>query len=478
MRFNLRHIVPIALLSLVGCGAETSESEELSATAEEVGQAQSMLQASDCSSCLAGTEGARFISGFERERVQGDIYHYSIRLQVGRSAHDIITLHRVVKERLAWWPVRAPESIFMVHGDAWNFQGAFMASTLTATVNKKQSIAVYLADQGVDVWGIDQRWTHVPEGTQDFSFMAGWNLGTHAQDVGTGLTVARAVRALTGSGAGKMNLLGWSRGATVSYAYMSAETQLPQGLRNVSGFIPVDMVLKFGPEGEQQRQWACVRAAVGDLVLQSGRVEGNLGGPGAGVTIQQVGQAAITYPDFPAQVPGVELPPMTYRELGRTVGAATFSLLTNEEFGIQPSVPYYHFSAGEFSTTTGLPTELKHLESDRQFFDFLASARPYQSFMEQVESDRMMCGDTSLPYDDHLSQVKVPVLYVGAAGGFGSYGVHSAKQLGSKDVSVLLVKKYQSDEYRLLDYGHADLFLASGAEQDVWAPILKWMKKH
>ena len=305
MRFNLRHIVPIALLSLVGCGAESPDSEALPAAAEEVGQEQSMLQASDCPSCLVGTQGARFVSGFERERVVDDIYHYRIRLQVGATANDIITLHRVVREKADWRPVRAPESVFMVHGDAWNFQSAFMASTQTEAVQKDHSIAVYLAKQGVDVWGVDLRWTHTPLETQDFSFMQGWNLGTHAQDVGTGLTVARAVRALTGSGGKKMNLLGWSRGATVSYAYMSAETQLPPGKRHVSGFIPVDIVLKFGPEGEQQRQWACVRAAVGGMVLQSGRVEGNLSGPGAGMALMQVGQAATYFPDAPAQVPGV-----------------------------------------------------------------------------------------------------------------------------------------------------------------------------
>ncbi|HYO70116.1 MAG TPA: hypothetical protein VEU33_28970 [Archangium sp.] len=475
MRFNLRHIVPIALLLLAGCGVETPVSETLPVAAEELGQEQSMLQASECPSCLVGTEGARFVSGFEREHVVEDVYHYRIRLQVGATAHDVITLHRVVREKGAWRPVRAPDSVFMVHGDAWNFQAAFMSSTLSAAVEDKKSIAVYLARKGVDVWGIDLRWTHVPEGTADFSFMKGWNLGTHAQDVGTGLTVARAVRTLTGSGHQKMNLLGWSRGAAVAYAYMNAETQRPQGQRHVSGFIPVDMVMKFGPEAEPQRQWACVRAAVGDLVLRSGRYEGNLLGPGAGVAILYVGQQARNNPDAPAQIPGIELPPITFRQLGVLVGAATFALLTNEAYGIQPSVPFYHFSqAAGFAG--GLPTALENV-NEPAFFDFLSTARPFQSFTELVESDRMQCGDESLPYDDHLAQVKVPVLYVGAAGGFGSYGVASTKRLGSKDVSVHLVQKLP-DAYRVADYGHADLFLASDAETAVWEPIYQWMKKH
>ena len=72
----------------------------------------------------------------------------------------------------------------------------------------------------------------------------------------------------------------------------------------------------------------------------------------------------------------------------------------------------------------------------------------------------------------------MPVLYVGAGGGFGSYGVYSARQLGSKDVSVHLVQRQAEAANRIADYGHADLFLASDAETAVWEPIYKWMKKH
>ncbi|WNG33108.1 hypothetical protein F0U61_05365 [Archangium violaceum] len=479
MRFNLRHIVPFALLSLMGCGAETPvDQEQQPVVAEELGQTQSMLRVSLNPSSLGGTEGTRFLSDFVREQVTGDIAHYSIRLQVGpNAARDVVTLHRVVKEKFPWVPKKSRESLFMVHGDAWDFRGAFMTSTLTKAVAADHSIAVYLAERGVDVWGIDLRWTQVPLETQDFSFMKEWNLGTHAQDVGVGMTVARAVRALTGSGDDKMNLLGWSRGAVVSYAYMNAETQLPSFLRNVSGFIPVDMVMKFGPEAEQQRQWACTRAAVGEMILQGGRYEGNLSGNGAGVLIMQVGMAAGAWPNAVAQVPGIELPPQTtYGQLGVAVGAATHTFLSNAAAGIQPVVPGYHFAAGSFDPNNSL-TGLQYVGS-QQFFDFLSAAHPYQSFTEVVESEQLQCGVKDLPYDDHLSKVKVPVLYVGAAGGFGAYGEYVVKNLlGSKDVTIHQVQRLP-DAYRAADYGHADLFLASDAEKTVWAPIYEWMKKH
>jgi hypothetical protein len=475
MRIQLRHIVPFALLWLVGCGAETPVAEALpaEAQAEQRVQEQELLQLAGARGYLGGMVGARTTGGVERRHVVGNIYHYSVRLQVGPNvAQDVITLHRVVKERAAWAPVRAPESVMMVHGDAWDFTGAFMASTLTQAVPVEHSLAIFLAQRDVDVWGVDLRWTHVPQETQDFSFMKAWNLGTHAQDVGKALAVARQVRRVTGSGEGKMNLLGWSRGALVSYAWMNAETQLAEAQRHVGGFIPVDQVLRFGPEGDTQRQWACVRAGLSKLQREAGRFEGNLMGPGAGMALLQLGQAAVAFPDVIAAPP---MPPLPYRQLGITVGAATFSFLANPQYGVEPMVPAYHFTAGQFGAD-GLPVGLRYVQ-ERQFFDFLRAAHPYQSFTEMVESEQLLCGDESLPYDDHLAQVKVPVLYVGAAGGYGAYGVHSTTLLGSQDVTVHLVQRLPA-EWRVADYGHADLFLASDAATAVWAPIHAWMLSH
>ncbi|ATB30617.1 hypothetical protein [Melittangium boletus] len=469
MRFNLRHILPLALMTF-GCGAETSFSEAPVEAAEIGVHQQSMLQVTACADCLSSTPGARFLTGFDREWIKGDVYHYSLRLQVGPGAHDVVVLHRVVREWLPWFPVPSSDAAFLVHGDAWDFRGAFMSSTLTSD-SKDDSVAVYLAGKGVDVWGIDLRWTQVPAATQDFTFMKNWNLGTHAQDVGSGLSVARSMRLLTGSGGAPMHLLGWSRGAQVGYAYMNTEARLPKPQRNVSGFIPVDMAVKFGPEAAQQREWACTRAQMGEQFLAQGRYEGSLSGPGAGVTIMSVGEAAIAMPDVTAPAP---LPALPFRDLGRAVGAATFSFLTDAANNVNPSVPFYHFAAGSFDASGSL-TGLRYV-GDRRFFDFLSSAHPYQSFTEMVEGDQLLCGKKNLPYDDFLKDVKVPVLYVGAEGGFGAYGVYAAKNLlGSQDVTALLVK---NESGRPAEFGHADLWLADDAAKRVWEPIYNWMKRH
>ncbi|HYO70392.1 MAG TPA: hypothetical protein VEU33_30365, partial [Archangium sp.] len=194
----------------------------------------------------------------ERRQLLDDIFEYTYRVKVGSGAYDSITLHRVVREGGPWSPVRTQKSMFLVHGDALGFRGAFLSSAASPAVSPDQSIAVFLAKQGVDVWGLDLRWVNVPAGTMDFSFMKGWNLGLHARDVGLGLGLARGWRAYTGNGAGRMALLGWSRGATISYAYLNGETQQPPDKRHVSGFIPVDMAYAFAPGATQERQASCV----------------------------------------------------------------------------------------------------------------------------------------------------------------------------------------------------------------------------
>ncbi|OJT24955.1 hypothetical protein BO221_11225 [Archangium sp. Cb G35] len=400
------------------------------------------------------------LSNVERRQLVDDIYEYSYRVRVGPGAYDLITLHRVVREHGQWSPVRTQKSMFLVHGDALGFRGAFLSSAASPAVPTSQSIAVFLARRGVDVWGIDLRWVHVPSGTTDFSFMKGWNLGMHAKDVGIGLGLARGWRSFTGNGNGRMVLLGWSRGATISYAYLNGETQQPLDKRHVSGFIPVDMAYTFAPGATQERQAACQTHAALAQVQASGQYEGGM----LGLTMQGIAGLAIHQPAAPSSL----LPGSTNRQVALLFGAATHAFQT------PPVIPNYHWTGGQFSAE-GLPTGLSWTAAPF-FFDTLAQASPYQSIGEQVDTFAMWCGAPAVPYDDHLAWVRVPVLYVGAAGGMGGYGLHSLSLLGSTDVSSLVVQRFP-DMYRAVDYGHADLFLAADAQNAVWTPILDWVQR-
>jgi pimeloyl-ACP methyl ester carboxylesterase len=289
--------------------------------------------------------------GFAQETMAGDIAHFTFSLQVGSGAHDVIRLHRVVRESNG---ILLPtnKTIFMVHGDVWDFTAAFLGGTLSDAdgVPDAQSIAVFLAANNVDVWGIDMRWTQVPPDTTDFTFMADWGLLRLASDVGIGLATARNIRTLTGAGVGKLHLLGWSGGGFIAWVYANLETQLPSGLRHMKGLIPVDIYFKLAPAAENQRQDACTRQDTLQELFDSGMFHNDTGN-----LVATVGQLALTDPNGASAI----IPGLTNAQAGLLVGTSTFVLAA------PPPVPFYHFTVGAFGPM-GLPTGLRF--TDEAFF--------------------------------------------------------------------------------------------------------------
>ncbi|NOK20024.1 hypothetical protein [Corallococcus carmarthensis] len=412
-------------------------------------------------------------SSVKRESLAGGLAHYTWKVRVGTGKYDAVTVHRVVREARPWIPARSSRAVFMVHGDLWGFVPAFLTNTCVSTMPEDRSVAAFLASRDVDVWGLDLRWVGVPEEEKDFQFMADWSLQTHVKDVGTGLALADVVRRLSGNGGDdRMFLLGWSRGATIGYAYLDGESQRPRAQRRVDGFVPMDMPVRFGPDAAQQRKWACERYKVLKADRVKGRTEGGLLGPAPGIPVRQIGWLADQYPNSASQLPvGLAgLPKPTNRQAAVIAAGDTAALLKP----LQPITPGYHL-AGSIPDTSGLPDKTA-FTPEPTLFDYFQLAVPYQSLNEVVETEAQLCG-LDVPYDDHLQDVKVPVLYIGAAGGVGRYGEYSTRLLGSTDVTHLIVRGRPEAE-RALDFGHADLFLARDARVRVWQPLFQWLQAH
>jgi hypothetical protein len=47
---------------------------------------------------------------------------------------------------------------------------------------RDRAIAIYLAKNDIDVWGMDYRWALVPEDTTDFRFMKKWGTLRDVED--------------------------------------------------------------------------------------------------------------------------------------------------------------------------------------------------------------------------------------------------------------------------------------------------------
>lgn len=392
-----------------------------------------------------------------RRVIVDDVVEYSLVVPVGPGEYDRIGIHRVVREGANGRALRAEDAVFMVHGDVWGFGAAFMA-------DGERSLPVHLAQGGVDVWGIDLGWTLVPADEQDFAFMEDWSLGRDIRDVAVGLEVARLVRGVTGNGLRPMTLLGWSRGGQIGYGYLSAATGLPPVFRPVDSYIPVDIMVKT--DVPELASAACQRVPALQAMIDQGTYENN-----SGVLLGTLGALALTDPDGTSPV----VPFLDNYQAALFAGAATFGFFPP---GLSV-VPFYHFTGGTFSEVGGqlVPEDLTFTD-EGLLLRFLTGASPYQSNLELLEGEGLICDQVDLPYDDHLSEIDVPVLYVGAAGGFGEYGVYTTTLLASDDVTVLVPRAFASEEDRLFDRGHADIFLADDAATLYWEPILDWIVEH
>jgi hypothetical protein len=97
--------------------------------------------------------------------------------------------------------------------------------------------------------------------------------------------------------------------------------------------------------------------------------------------------------------------------------------------------------------------------------------------LADIDQERVTCYDVVAPFDDHLAEVTLPILYVGAAGGWGERAYYAVNLTGSTDITKSIVQLHPDSEPEL-DFGHADLFTATNAETLVWQPILNWLVTH
>lgn len=379
-------------------------------------------------------------------RLVDDIFETVYSIKTGNGPYDRIQVHRVVRE-MRGRPLETDKALMLLHGDVWGFNGAFLGAG-----SPPASLPVFLARRGGDVWGIDLAWTLVPKETTDFGFMKTWDLQHDIDDAGRAIELAQQLR----RGHSPMVLLGWSRGGWVGYGLLNQESQLPHARRRVSGFIAVDTFYKSNDPGA--RNYSCGGASYFDGQIAAGNyVNAN--------TLEQFGVLAETNPA------GISpfFPPATNYQASLMLGAVPFPSFT----------PHYHFVGGIFpqDDTSQIPTGLNYTDVPR-FNAFLKAAGPYQAAPMLGDSFHVTCATgPSGRYDDHLGDIKVPVFYVGAAGGFGTAGLHTLTLLGSRDRESLIVRLRPRGQEGL-EFAHLDLFYGRDAPFLVWSKIDRWLESH
>jgi len=280
-------------------------------------------------------------------------------------------------------------------------------------------------------------------------------------DIERALSFARRVRTQTGSDGGRLALLGWSRGGWLGFGLLNQESQQSCGNRQVKAFVPVDTYYKTNSPSSQKVN--CSYEAYENQLFTSGVYGENL------QFVKSYGRQAIRDPYDTSSLLGS---PYTNLTASLTFGAAIY------QFGSEDS-PYFHYVGGTFPNGDfqAIPNGLSY-SNVGDWNDFVFGPSPYEAVLMREEAFAITCGDDpNLPFDKHLNDINVPVFYVGAGGGIGSYGLYTLSLLGSTDVSNLIVSFYPPDQ-QAFDFGHVDLFYAEDAQKLLWGDILQWLRKH
>ena len=385
-----------------------------------------------------------------RQPIKGNIVHYSFQVQTGPGRYDVIGVHRVVKEVRPNQPIDTHKQIFLQHGDWKNFPTMFMPGRFAPSQPDDFGFAIYLAENDVDVWGIDQAWSIVPDDVSDFGFMADWGLQRHIDDLGYALSIARFIRLFTGSGYDQMILLGYSSGVLTGYSLLSQETTLRPFMRNVSAFIPVDVpyktdlqVLKDTFTAEFNRTKAMLdNGEYGDLI-----------------PLKLLADWARTDPDGDSPI-----------FAGMTNMQTALYMAAGPIFGPIPT----HYFGGIWEND--MPVDLRYVTID-ECFDFMAASPMWEATKFINDYCKILAELEDVPWDDHLGRIKVPILNVSAGGGFYEMTYYTTSLLGSSDITHLMPQLLSADE-ALFDFAHIDIFISQQAQNLIWEPMLRWIEAH
>ncbi len=391
----------------------------------------------------------------KREELGDGIAHYSFEVDVSDEPFDRVMIHRVVKERKPYEPLRTKGNVFMVHAAIQDFDDIYLRVG-AEEINEQTSSPFFLASKKMDVWAIDLAWTLLPLETEDFAFMEGWGMERDVEHTMAGMRVARLIRGMTGQGYDRMNLLGYCCTANLVYAAAGMETQMEPVLRNISGIVPVEGFMKYEPvaENEQWRQNSCTAAAGLKAALEGGTFNFT-----DGIGMMYMANLALTAPDDPSAIPPFDGMGVTNYQAFMIAG---FSPPEN------PDTPFWHYFGGTM--------EEGFLYSDPDRFVRLGvNLNPHMPLLHLYDACACACNEEDVGIDDHLGEIRIPILYIGAEGGVGSYGVYTTSLTAAGDITHHIVSKGVD---RAIEYGHADIWMGDEAAELVWELLAGWLDDH
>ena len=358
---------------------------------------------------------------FSKQELGHNVAYYKALIKIGPGDYDVIGLNRLVREGSDALPVHTVGSFFFIHGSSEDFH--------MAMISLHGGLGVFLADRNIDVWGIDLRNVQIPVTVTDLSFAADWGFNVQIQDTLLATRIVRWVRALTGQDWGQIILGGHSSGAALTFAAANAEAVLSPKDRDIAAIIPIDIMYKLPPDATEQSDMSCGFSELYKEFVNSGIFFFD--------DLASIKMAQLAKTD-PNGISPDGAPLTNWQYFMENAGALWFP-------GIYP---IHAFAVLRDSSG-------------------IAYQGRYSSSADILDS----------PYGDNLGQIKVPVLYIGAAGGIGKVAEYTMQLLGSSDITIIMMQTLP-DADAVNDFGHMEPFTASNSKQLVWQPMHAWILAH
>lgn len=289
-----------------------------------------------------------------------------------------------------------------------------MATRKYYKLNDDRSLAMALQKEGYDVWLLDLR------GREDAGspglFFGEQTYSYNLDDYFQKDMDTAITHVLEVTGKSKVNWIGHSMGGMVAYARLGTMSE-----NRIENLVTIGSPFIFGLPGKNFRLWNSGSSLTGLLpVIPTGCI-------------------------------------------GKLSSYSCISLVPDNYFGemlwYEPNLPEGMLRKAERYASNNIATGVA------------------EQFSNAVETGGLMSYDKKVSYVNHLNKVTVPALIIGGrrdhlAPPFVIREIY--QKIGSKDKSLHIAGRMEGSS---ADYGHTDLFIGSGAYEDVIVPILRWLNQ-
>lgn len=293
-------------------------------------------------------------------------------------------------------------------------------------------LSIYLARLGIDVWGIDFRYSFVPDNfnsdpyciVKDCGFMKDWDIDMFCSDIDFIVKMAELVSTE------KVFLLGYSQGSFYVYKYAERNP-------NINGIIPIDITYNLDPANIDIIN--NIKAEIDRIktFMDSGNYYEDV------LAAKYMAYLAQIDPDGNSEI----FPGMTNKQAYLFLMTATYQL--------SPIYPQ------GFIYCQGNTDQLKYTDYDYMIQKTL-STNNFQSIVTTYEMYNQWIDPT-------IPNITIPILHIYGEYGFKTYGTYTQDKLKeiNPDVTIDVVS----------DHGHADVAWARDSA-DVWNKIYRWLIRH